>query len=107
MIITINIDKCIILEYDAYLHINFKASVDKIIKIAHGDIVFYIMAKENIYLFIEIFRKDTVLPSTYHQAKRGIFSAAGYLLTKKELKFCYLKHMQLEFQLTILPECHN
>ena len=86
MIIAKNIDKCIILEDDAYLHINFKSIVEKIIKIDHGDIVFLHHGKAKswpIYRGLPEGYRFAKYISPSKKSKRGIFSAAGYLLTKK------------------------
>ncbi|MGL6336111.1 glycosyltransferase family 25 protein [Aeromonas jandaei] len=69
MMVANGIERCVILEDDAYLHMHFKKIVEKIASCNRSDIVFLHHGKAKNGLFCEPCQRGTDLPNTGRPAK--------------------------------------
>lgn len=78
------IERCVILEDDVYLHMHFKAIVEAIVTFSQADIVFLHHGKAKRWPLLrqlpEGYRLARYMTPSKH-SKRGVLSAAGYMLT--------------------------
>ncbi|MFM5235596.1 glycosyltransferase family 25 protein [Aeromonas caviae] len=84
MMIAENIERCIILEDDIYLHSHFQAIVNKAIATCQSDIIFLYHGKAKSWPWMKKMPEGYRLAkyiSPSRQSKRGIISAVGYILT--------------------------
>lgn len=104
MMVAKGIERCVILEDDAYLHMHFKKIVEKIASCNRSDIVFLHHGKAKKWPLLR------ALPEGYRLAKyrtpskgskRAVLSAAGYILTlegaKKLLARAYPVRMPADY----------
>lgn len=104
MMVEKGIERCVILEDDAYLHMHFKKIVEAIVSYNHSDIVFLHHGKAKKWPILR------ALPEGYRLAryrtpskhsKRAVLSAAGYVLTlegaKKLLAQAYPVRMPADY----------
>ncbi|MGL6471973.1 glycosyltransferase family 25 protein [Aeromonas caviae] len=83
-IISEGIERCIILEDDIYLHMHFKSIVEYIIGCNQADIVFLHHGKAKYWPILKMLPEGYRLArymTPSRKSKRGIISAAGYMLT--------------------------
>ncbi|MDR6994973.1 glycosyltransferase family 25 protein [Aeromonas salmonicida] len=84
LIVAQGIERCVILEDDVYLHMHFKAIIETIVTCNQADIVFLHHGKAKRWPLLrqlpEGYRLARYMMPSKH-SKRGVLSAAGYILT--------------------------
>ncbi|ATP11455.1 glycosyltransferase family 25 protein [Aeromonas salmonicida] len=84
LIVAQGIERCVILEDDVYLHMHFKAIIETIVTCNQADIVFLHHGKAKRWPLLrqlpEGYRLARYMTPSKH-SKRGVLSAAGYILT--------------------------
>lgn len=84
LIVAQGIERCVVLEDDVYLHMHFKAIVEAIVTLNQADIVFLHHGKAKRWPLLrqlpEGYRLARYMTPSIH-SKRGVLSAAGYMLT--------------------------
>ncbi|HHW4402044.1 TPA: glycosyltransferase family 25 protein [Aeromonas hydrophila] len=104
MMIAKNIERCMVLEDDIYLHGHFKAIVSQAISVCQSEIVFLHHGKVKSWPWMKKMPEGYRLAkyiSPSHKSKRGIISTAGYILTlsgaKKLLEKAYPIRMPSDY----------
>ncbi|MGY6040675.1 glycosyltransferase family 25 protein [Aeromonas sp. AE23HZ002T15] len=104
MMVAKNIERCVVLEDDIYLHSHFKSIVSKAMSACQSDIIFLHHGKVKSWPWMQKMPEGYRLAkyiSPSRNSKRGIISTAGYILTlsgaKKLLSKAYPIRMPSDY----------
>lgn len=104
MMVAKNIERCVVLEDDIYLHSHFKSIVSKAMSACQSDIIFLHHGKVKSWPWMKKMPEGYRLAkyiSPSRNSKRGIISTAGYILTlsgaKKLLSKAYPIRMPSDY----------